>query len=991
VFSVAWNGSLWVAGGNDASNRLAFSPDGINWTTSTSGNALITEYCWTVGWNGSLWVAGGSGTNQLVYSSDGIAWSVSASGNAVFTSNCLAVAWNGSLWVAGGSGTNQLAYSTNGIAWIGSSSGNAVFTTTCTSVAWTGTRWVAGGTGTNSLAYSDDGITWTASATGTSLFASGCQGLASNGFITVAVGQGTTFTTAYTDDGITWYGGGTIFSGGSGRSIAWNGRLWIAGGVSAAVNSMGYSYNGVTWTGTAASVFSTGCFALSARRVLPYVGYNFSESAKSGSKVFMVAVGEGTNQIVNSYDGLRWNPSTSANALMTTNGATVAYNGRMWLAGGTGGFSLIYSYDGINWSPSPGGSVFFAGAGGTTKLATNGTIWLGHGYGSDGNPVSGYSYDGFTWTAHAARVFSFAWNGSYWIAANVTSSLVTSAGGVSWTAATAPYFVAADALQLAAAWNGSLWVAGGIVETGQGSMAYSRNGQNWFATKNDIFTDGTSSSKCGAVAWNGSLWVAGGAGTASLGYSYDGLTWYKATSPFSTACTSVVWNGSLWIATGDAKIVYSIDGITWSTSATGTTVLTTAATAVAVASLNQLPSVGGAPVPAETFVVVGGQNGADILAYSYDGVIFSGLGNTLFTRCNSVAWNGRTWVAGGFTSAGSGECVIAYSYDGFTWVKSTSGSAIFSAECYGVAWTGKLWVAGGSNTTSPSIAYSSDGITWALASSSTAVFTNCRALASNGYITVAGGQAKVGYSYDGINWVEAPTGSAIFTGECRCIAYNGILWVAGGDYNLAYSYDGINWTTSATGSTLMAHTCNSVAWNGTRWVAVGASANGTGSVAYSSDGIAWTDSASGTAIFTINALSIGWNGTWIASGYNGTIELLAYSPDGITWTATGATSYSGARSITSRRVLPYYGTAIGGPAGAIKLSQYGTGTSDVSAFTLAVTFTTPFPVTPSITATVTDASASWASIGSASGTGFTAYTWNAAGGVQAALNWMAIL
>jgi hypothetical protein len=271
------------------------------------------------------------------------------------------------------------------------------------------------------------------------------------------------------------------------------------------------------------------------------------------------------------------------------------------------------------------------------------------------------------------------------------------------------------------------------------------------------------------------------------------------------------------------------------------------------------------------------------------------------------------------------------------------------------------------------------------------VFTNCRALASNGYITVAGGQANVGYSYDGINWVEAPTGSAIFTGECRCLAYNGILWVAGGDYHLAYSYDGINWTNSATGSTLMGWKCNSVAWNGTRWVAVGASANGTGSVAYSSDGIAWTNSASGTAIFTNNVYSIGWNGTWIASGYDGTIEFLAYSPDGITWTATGATSYSGARSITARRVLPYYGTAIGGPAGAIKQSQYGSGTSDVSAFTLAVTFTTPFPATPNITATVSDASASWVSIGSATGTGFTAYTWNAAGGVQAVLNWQAIL
>jgi hypothetical protein len=57
-----------------------------------------------------------------------------------------------------------------------------------------------------------------------------------------------------------------------------------------------------------------------------------------------------------------------------------------------------------------------------------------------------------------------------------------------------------------------------------------------------------------------------------------------------------------------------------------------------------------------------------------------------------------------------------------------------------------------------------------------------------------------------------------------------------------------------------------------------------------------------------------------------------------------------------------------------------------------VTFGTAFASTPSISAIVTDGSATWVSVGSATTTGFTAYTWNASGGaVSKPLNWQAIL
>ena len=116
---------------------------------------------------------------------------------------------------------------------------------------------------------------------------------------------------------------------------------------------------------------------------------------------------------------------------------------------------------------------------------------------------------------------------------------------------------------------------------------------------------------------------------------------------------------------------------------------------------------------------------------------------------------------------------------------------------------------------------------------------------------------------------------------------------------------------------------------------------------------------------------------------------MGFSYDGTNWvSSTGASLFSTAGSaVAARRPLPYTGTIVKNTP----FIQYGSGTSDVSAFTLVVTFTTPFASTPNIQACVTDASDSWVSIGSASTTGFTAYTWDAAGGVQAALNWMAML
>jgi hypothetical protein len=98
-------------------------------------------------------------------------------------------------------------------------------------------------------------------------------------------------------------------------------------------------------------------------------------------------------------------------------------------------------------------------------------------------------------------------------------------------------------------------------------------------------------------------------------------------------------------------------------------------------------------------------SGTNTIAYSSDGITWTGLGKTIFSAYgNGVAWNGTRWVAVGYGTTNS----IAYSSDGITWTEA--GTSIFSGEGYGVAWNGRRWVAVGQGTNS--IAYSSDGITW---------------------------------------------------------------------------------------------------------------------------------------------------------------------------------------------------------------------------------------------------------------------------------------
>ena len=119
--------------------------------------------------------------------------------------------------------------------------------------------------------------------------------------------------------------------------------------------------------------------------------------------------------------------------------------------------------------------------------------------------------------------------------------------------------------------NTQKWVAGGIASNavaGSNSLAYSLDGLTWSNSVNGTATFPFSGGICNAIAWNGSKWVAGGTGSNALAYSYDGVTWYQSSFSGMTQCNGLTWNGSYWLAVGQgsSSLAYSQDGINWLSS-----------------------------------------------------------------------------------------------------------------------------------------------------------------------------------------------------------------------------------------------------------------------------------------------------------------------------------------------------------------------------------------------------------------------------------------
>ncbi len=605
------------------------------------------------------------------------------------------------------------------------------------------------------------------------------------------------------------------------------------------------------------------------------VTYSF---VTSNNKVKMVAVGTGgtNSSIAYSYDGINW--TGAGNIFSIAN--CVAWNGNMWMVGGSSSPYIVYSLNGINWFPS-----YNSVLNNVKGIASNGSMWVAVGEGGGTNSIA-YSTDGIVWnpaSASASDIFStaygVAWNGSIWVAVGTgLNTIANSTDGINWTNSynsTDIFYTSGNGI----AWNGSIWVA---VGAGVNTIAYSTDGINWNGVSNLFFGN--------SIAWNGSIWVAVGQGTNSIAYSSDGINWNgvsNSITKLSASGNGIAWNGSLWVAVGAGTsgiIAYSRDGINWNgvTNSVSSIFVGVASTTLVpntitppnpvIVALAFIPSPGGSTISYST------------IFYSNDGVNWNpayGVTGTIFSSWGSgVAWNGSMWVA-----VGAGVNTIAYSINGKYWLPSNNSTYIFSTSGNDIAWNGSIWFA------------------------------------------VGAGVNTIAYSPDGLNWNGVSNSTTIFSTSGNGIAWNGSIWVAvgaGTSNTIAYSTDGNIWTgaTNSIGggnsTTIFSTSGNNIAWNGSMWVAVGSGTNNT--IAYSYDGKEWT--GVGNSIFSLSGYGVTWYrayNTWVAVG-NGTSNTIAYSSDGINW--------KGSSNPTS--IFPTagsYGMAIASTSGVVFYTNQGNANS----------------------------------------------------------------
>jgi len=294
------------------------------------------------------------------------------------------------------------------------------------------------------------------------------------------------------------------------------------------------------------------------------------------------------------------------------------------------------------------------------------------------------------------------------------------------------------------------------------------------------------------------------------------------------------------------------------------------------------------------------------LAYSYDGLNWSGIASTDISGVRALAYNGSIWVAGcgGYATNGSdsyggvaARTTLAYSYNGFNWTPNYYTNNIFFQSVNGLAWNGSIFVAAGCGGNS--LAYSYDGIRWLPAQ--TQVFTGfATSVAWNGSLWVATGTGgpTTCYSYNGIIWSASTVANTPFNAIGNCVAYDGTRWIAGGatNPNLYTSYNGQAWISMGQQAQITSSVLG-LGWNGIMWIAVGTGSN---AISYSYDGNNWTAVQGNGSIFYTTAQSgskcVAWNGyMWIIGGTRDTGNggTLAYSYNGIQWYYMGTSVFSG--------------------------------------------------------------------------------------------------
>ena len=743
--AISPNGRIWVAGGTQTSpgtSNLAFSQNGIRWTAIANGTTLI----------GNVRTIAYAPTEQLSLSSNAITTATSGVGNGV--------------WVAGGDTTNSLIFSYDGISWSEVPNSLTVLTR-CNACTFANGLFVVGGaaaTGTSAvdttanMFYSTDGINWRPVRNSVSRISASA----------------------------------TIGSIAYGRDE--NGRgLWVAGAVGSSSISLLYSYNGMDWIG----VINSGTTISS----INVTGIAYGVSTTTGRGLWVATVHRTTAQgnafvfSTNGRDGWTPVPNTKSQLFDVDNGGPtgISYLNGVWYATGSSaglsaGRTLAYSYEGSSgWFgvyPTTniyGGGVGVSGAYSLTDMrcvATTNDYVIPTGASAGSSVSSGTAATSFR-PGSMTTVRSVGWTagvgsgylqhptlliGSDNSLVGTTTGAISADGGRTWGSSTVS--IAQSAFRGGvcndAFWNGTTWVAVGNDTVTKSKIATSKDGVTWTQLSS---TSVPIAGVLNTVTWNGTIWMVGGDGspindlqTASFAWSTDLTSWnaISNTDISLTVVKRIAWNGMYWVAVGqgvNTSIMYSKNknGLVWedtftaASSTTKTSALTTMVNDVvwgggrwvAVGRGNSVSDGSGVSILYSVDTPTAGATSADYAISGRRWVGVAGSAQLFPYGANSIAWNGKRFIATGPASAScSTSNIIAWSADGISWNGYSTSKTVTP---------GQRWVAVGSGSRA-CIALSADGRVWTDVSGSALLFSDISGASSVLVNTMKTGARAVGWN-----------------------------------------------------------------------------------------------------------------------------------------------------------------------------------------------------------------------------------------------------
>ena len=543
-----------VSGGNNRSNIMAYSTDGIIWT---QGNMPSSQEWQSVCYGNGKFVAVADNifdNTTVAYSTNGINWT---QGTMPSKQDWSSVCYGNGKFVAIARSvtTNIMAYSTDGIIW---TQGNMPNSQYWQSVCYGNGKFVAIANRTTTMAYSTDGISWTeGNLPSDQYWYSVCYG---NGKY-VAVASNTNIM-AYSTDGISWTQGNMPSNQGW-RSVCYGNGKYVA----VATDIMAYSTDGISWTKgnmRGGSWYSV-CY---------------------GNNKYVAVVNSSTTMAYipdSEFDLLKFKESSvSASGSRTIQ--SVCYGNGKYVAVATRTNTMAYSTDGINW---------------TRGTMPSNQDWYSVCYGNDkyvavayDTNIMAYSTDGITWTEGNMPI-SKAWqsvcygDGKYVAVATRTNTMAYSTDGINWTEGNMPrneewrlvcygkdkfVAIAYNSNIMAYSTDGISWTQGNMPRNEEWNsvcygndkfvavayysniMAYSTDGISWtrgnMPSNQDWYSVCYGNGKYVAIATNN---------TNIMAYSTDGISWTKGNMPSNQRWDSVCYGNGKYVAVGsDAKIAYAL-------------------------------------------------------------------------------------------------------------------------------------------------------------------------------------------------------------------------------------------------------------------------------------------------------------------------------------------------------------------------------------------------------------------------------------------------